>query len=287
MKILVLSEHDVRRLLDMESCIDAMAEVLASLARGELHNPLRSVVRPPGAGTLLGLMPAYRGGAEPSYALKEIVIVPSNPARGLDTHMGAVLLHDGETGELVAVLNASPVTEIRTAAVSAVATRTLARPDARRVAILGAGAQARGHVHAMRAVLDDPEIRIWARRLEAAEQLASEVGAVVAPSVDAALFGAEVVCTTTAAAEPIVERRWLARGAHVNAVGACSRRPASWTPRPWRTRPSSPTAASPASPRPATSCSPRRRARSDRSTSAPSWARCSPACTPAGRERTS
>ena len=112
--------------------------------------------------------------------------------------MGGVLLHDGETGELLAIMNASPITEIRTAAVSAVATRALARPDAQRVAILGAGAQARGHVHAMRAVLDDPEIRIWARRLEAAEELAGEVGATVSPSVDAALFGAEVVCTTTA-----------------------------------------------------------------------------------------
>ena len=158
-----------------------------------------------------------------AYALKEIVIVPTNPSRGLDTHMGGVLLHDGETGELVAIMNASPITEIRTAAVSAVATRALARPDAQRVAILGAGAQARGHVHAMRAVLDDPEIRIWARRLEAAEELAGEVGATVAPSIDAALFGAEVVCTTTAAKEPIVEKRWLARGAHVNAVGSSIR----------------------------------------------------------------
>ncbi|HEU5265023.1 MAG TPA: ornithine cyclodeaminase family protein, partial [Gaiellaceae bacterium] len=156
-----------------------------------------------------------------SFGLKEIVVVPSNPSRGLDTHMGGVLLHDGETGELAAVLNASPVTEIRTAAVSGVATRALARPDAQRVAILGAGAQARGHVHAMRVVLDDPEIRIWARNPEAAERLAGEVGAIVSPSVDAALFGAEVVCTTTAATEPIVERRWLARGAHVNAVGSC------------------------------------------------------------------
>jgi ornithine cyclodeaminase len=218
--VIVLSEHDVRELLDMPSCIEAMEEVLASLARGELHNPLRPVVKPPGADTLLGLMPAYRGGATPAYALKEIVIVPSNPARGLDTHMGGVLLHDGETGELTAIMNAAPVTEIRTAAVSAVATRALARPDAQRVAILGAGAQARGHVHAMRAVLDDPEVRIWARRPEAAEELAGEVGATVAPSVDAALFGAEVVCTTTAAKEPIVEKRWLARGAHVNAVGS-------------------------------------------------------------------
>jgi ornithine cyclodeaminase len=166
-------------------------------------------------------MPSYRGGAAPAYALKEIVVAPMNPARGLDTHMGAVLLHDGETGQLVAIMNASPITEIRTAAVSAVATRALARSDAQRVAILGAGAQARGHVQAMRAVLGDPEIRVWARNQEAAERLAGEVGATVSPSVDAALFGAEVVCTTTAAAEPIVEKRWLAPGAHVNAVGSC------------------------------------------------------------------
>lgn len=219
--MIVLSEHDVRELLDMESCIEAMTEVLASLARGELYNPLRSVARPEDAETLLGLMPAYRAAPTPAYALKEIVIVPHNPSRGLDTHMGGVLLHDGDTGELVSIMNASPITEIRTAAVSAVATRALARADAQRVAILGAGAQARGHVHAMRAVLHDPEIRIWARRIEAAEELAGAVGATVAPSVDAALFGAEVVCTTTAAREPVVEKRWLARGAHVNAVGAC------------------------------------------------------------------
>jgi ornithine cyclodeaminase/alanine dehydrogenase-like protein (mu-crystallin family) len=219
--VIVLSEEDVRQLLDMESCIDAMTEVLASLAHGTLFQPLRSVVRPPGAEGLLGLMPAYRAEPGAAWALKEIVIVPSNPARGLDTHMGGVLLHDGETGRLGAIMNAAPITEIRTAAVSAVATRTLARPDAQRVAILGAGAQARGHVHAMRAVLDDPEIRIWSRRLEAAEELAGEVGATVSPSVDSALFGAEVVCTTTAAAEPIIEKRWLARGTHVNAVGSC------------------------------------------------------------------
>ena len=220
MSVLVLSDHDVRRLLDMESCVEAMEEVLASLARGELFQPLRSVARPPGAAGLLGLMPAHRGGESPAYALKEIVVTPDNPTRGLDAHQGAVLLHDGETGQLVAVLNASPVTEIRTAAVSAVATRALARADARRVAILGAGVQARAHTHAMRAVLDDPEIRIWARNLDAAEQLAIEVEAVVSPSPDAALFGAEVVCTTTSAREPVVEHRWLASGAHVNAVGS-------------------------------------------------------------------
>ena len=219
--MIVLSEHEVRQLLDMESCIEAMTEVLASLARDELYQPLRSIARPPEAGSLLGLMPAYRAEPSATYALKEIVVVPTNPARGLDTHMGGVLLHDGETGELVAILNASPITEIRTAAVSAVATRALARPGAERVAILGSGAQARGHVDAMRAVLGDPEIRIWSRSEDAAARLAGEVGATVAPSVDAALFGAEVVCTTTAATEPIVEKRWLASGAHVNAVGSC------------------------------------------------------------------
>jgi ornithine cyclodeaminase len=165
-------------------------------------------------------MPSHRGGAAPAYALKEIVITPDNPTRGLDAHQGSVLLHDGHTGELVAVLNASPVTAIRTAAVSAVATRALARADAERVAILGAGVQARAHVDAMRSVLDDPEIRIWARTVEAAEKLASDVGAVASPSPDAALFGAEVVCTTTSARKPIVEHRWLASGAHVNAVGS-------------------------------------------------------------------
>lgn len=221
MTALVLSEHEIRRLLDMESCIEEMAKVLTALARNELYQPLRSVVRPSHADGLMGLMPAYRAGEAPAYVLKEIVIAPGNPARGLDAHQGAVLLHDGVTGQLTAILNASPVTEIRTAAVSAVATRTLARRDARRVAILGAGVQARAHVHAMRAVLDDPEIRIWARKLEAAELLASELGATPAPSVDAALLDAEVVCTTTGASEPVVQRRWLARGAHVNAVGAC------------------------------------------------------------------
>jgi len=220
MSLLVLSEHDVRELLDMKSCVDAMEEVLTSLARGELFQPLRFVGRPPNASGLMGLMPPARTGVGAAYALKEIVVTPPNPSRGLDAHQGAVLLHDGETGQLVAVLNASPVTEIRTAAVSGVATRALARKNARRVAILGAGVQARGHVEAMRAVLDDPEIRIWSRRPEAADALAAELGATTAPSAEAALDGADVVCTTTTSNEPILELGWLAPGAHVNAVGS-------------------------------------------------------------------
>lgn len=219
MSILVLSEHDVRALLDMESCIEAMADVLASLARGELHQPLRSIVKPP-ADELMGLMPAWRGGAEPVFSLKEIVVVPGNSAQGLDPHQGSVLLHDGATGLLRAILNASPITEIRTAAVSAVATRALARPDAAVVAVLGSGVQGRSHVAAMRAVLPEAELRIWSRTPAHATGLALASHASACATVAEALDGADVVCTTTSSREPIVRREWLATGAHVNAVGS-------------------------------------------------------------------
>src|SRR5262249_34977045 len=106
----------------MESCIEAMREGLAALARDELYQPLRSVSRPPAAAGFIGLMPSYRGGDRAAYALKEIVVTPDNPTRDLDAHQGSVLLHEGESGKLVGILNASAVTEIRTAAVSGVAT---------------------------------------------------------------------------------------------------------------------------------------------------------------------
>jgi ornithine cyclodeaminase len=206
MSLLVLGEEEVRQLLPMDECIEAMSEVLQALARGELYQPLRSIARPADTDDLIGLMPSRRGGPSPLWALKEIVIVPGNPARGLDSHQGAVLLHDGETGELRAVLNASPITEIRTAAVSAVATRALAAAGARTVAVLGTGVQGRSHVEAMRAVLGDVEIRTWSRR---------DGG-----TPEEMLRDAEVVCTCTTAHEPILRREWLAPGAHVNAVGS-------------------------------------------------------------------
>ena len=220
MSVLILSEGEVRRLLDMESCIDAMANVLAALARDELSMPLRFVMRPEATTNLMGFMPAFRGGPAPLFSLKEIVIAPANSTRGLDPHQGAVLLHDGETGRLRAILNASAITEIRTAAVSAVATSLLARPGARRVAILGAGVQGRSHVHAMRAVLDNPEIVIWSRTPARAARLAEETGSAPVATVAEALAAAEIVCTTTASRDPIVRQEWLAAGAHVNAVGS-------------------------------------------------------------------
>src|SRR2546425_8810738 len=127
----------------MAACIDLMAEALAELARGQAHQPLRLVVRPPGAAGVMALMPAYRGGSAPAFGLKSIGVFPGNVERGLDSHQGALMLFDGETGELRALLNASEVTAIRTAAVSAVATGALAPEGAGDLAILGSGVQAR------------------------------------------------------------------------------------------------------------------------------------------------
>ena len=214
MTVRVIDEHDVRRLLPMEACIDVMAAALAALARGEVHNPLRFVVRPPGEPSLMGLMPAHRGGESPLYALKAVAIFPGNSARGLDSHQGFVALFDGETGETKAILNAGAITAVRTAAVSGVATRLLARKNASTLAILGAGIQARSHLEAMRAVHHFDRVVSWSRtpgRMPGLEE---------AGSAEEAVRDADVVVTATSSAEPIIERGWLKPGAHVNAVGS-------------------------------------------------------------------
>jgi len=214
MSVRVLDEHDVLQLLPMGECIDVMAEALASLARGEVHNPLRFVVRPPGEASLLGLMPAHRGGESKLWGLKTVAIFPGNSARGLDSHQGFVALFDGETGETRALLNAGAITAVRTAAVSGVATRLLARDDARTLALIGAGIQARSHLDAMRAVRDFDHIVVFSRtpgKLAGIED---------APSAEAAVRDADVICTTTNAAEPIIDHAWLKPGVHINAVGS-------------------------------------------------------------------
>lgn len=204
MKVLVLSEHDVDELLTMEECIGVMEDALAALARGEVHNPLRQAIRAPGAPGLLGLMPAWRGGATPYYALKEVCVFPENPKRRLDTHLGAVILHSGETGEPMAIVNAAVVTAIRTAAVSAVATRLLAREDASVLAIIGTGAQGRSHRRAIPLVRTIREIRMCGR----------------GDSVEDAVRGADIIVTATSSREPILRREWLSPGVHINAVGS-------------------------------------------------------------------
>lgn len=226
MKVLVLSEHDVERLLTMEQCIEVMADALAALARGEVHNPLRQGIRAPGAAGLLGLMPAWRASSGKSYyALKEVCVFPGNPKRGLDTHLGAVILHSGETGEPLAFMNASAITAIRTAAVSAVATRLLARENASSLAILGAGVQARSHLSALPLVRKIGDIRIYSRDRAKAEALATgplETEAAIRCVADAesAVRGADIIVTATSSPEPVLRLEWIAPGAHINAVGS-------------------------------------------------------------------
>jgi ornithine cyclodeaminase/alanine dehydrogenase-like protein (mu-crystallin family) len=223
-ELLVLAHEDAKRLLPMDDCIELMAQALGDLAHGRSWQPLRFVVRPPEEQSLMGLMPAHRSSPEPAYGLKTVCIFPGNPARGLDPHQGGVMLFDGETGELRALVDASAVTSIRTAAVSAVATRALARPDSRLLAILGSGVQARAHLEAMARVLPFEQARVWSRTAEHRQAFAAEAEAPfpveAVESAEAAVRGADVVVTVTSAREPIVERGWLAPGAHVNAVGS-------------------------------------------------------------------
>jgi ornithine cyclodeaminase len=203
----ILDFEQVSRLLPMDECIAAMEEVLAALARDELFNPLRRAERPPGASSLMGLMTAHRAGGP--YALKAVVVAPENAARGLDPHQGTVTLFDGDTGVPRAILNASAITAIRTAAVSAVATRALMRADARTLAILGTGHQAGPHLEAHRAVHDWERVVRWSRTYVEEAATAEE-----------AVRDADVVVTVTSAREPIVERAWLKPGTHVTAAGS-------------------------------------------------------------------
>jgi len=228
MSILILTHAEVEALLPMEACIDLMAEALGALARGEVVQPVRTLLRPPGAAGMMLTMPAYVAGqgAAPFYGLKAVLVHPGNVARGIDSHQGAVLLFDGETGEPLAVMNAAAVTAIRTAAVSGLATRLLAREEAGDLALMGTGVQARSHLAAMAAVRQLRRVRVASRDVRHAQKFAAE-NAALAPcpieavtSVEAAVRGADLIVTATNAHEPIVRREWVAAGAHVNAVGA-------------------------------------------------------------------
>jgi ornithine cyclodeaminase/alanine dehydrogenase-like protein (mu-crystallin family) len=218
--MLVLSHDDVEALLPMADCIEAMDAAMRGLVRGDFYQPLRLKARPEGVANRMAFMPALRKKGRPLWGVKEIVITPDNATRGLDPHQGAVVLHDGENGTLLAIINASAITATRTAAVSALATRALARKEASSVAILGAGVQARAHIAALRCVLPRAQYWIWSRTGAHAEALAGETNAQVAASAEMACVNADVVCTLTGAATPIVRRDWFAKGCHINAVGA-------------------------------------------------------------------
>ena len=225
MKILVVDQTTVTRLLPMDDCMAAMEEALAVLARGDAILPLRQVLRLPGGRGAFAAMPAYDGSSE-SIGLKAITVFPGHHGTELDSHQGAVLLFEGERGRLLAVMDASSITAIRTAAVSGVATRLLAREDAGDLAILGTGVQARTHLEAMRIARPVRRVRVFSRdpgRVRAfAERASARHGIAVEPAASArqAVEGADLVCTVTSSTEPVLLGEWLAAGAHINAVGA-------------------------------------------------------------------
>lgn len=226
MKILILNHDEVVELLSMKECIALMREALIKLASGEVHQPLRTIVRPPNAAGVMGLMPSYVGGDDAAYGLKTVCVFPGNPAKGKDAHQGAVLLFSAETGELLALMNASAITAIRTAAVSGVATDLLAREDASDLAIIGAGVQARTHLKAIAEVRPIKRCRVASRNIEHARQLAKEMSGRVpfaiepVETVEKAVGGTDLIATVTNSKEPVVHREWISPGVHLNVVGA-------------------------------------------------------------------
>jgi ornithine cyclodeaminase/alanine dehydrogenase-like protein (mu-crystallin family) len=227
MKTLVLSHDEVVKLLPMKECIAVMRDALIALATGNVHQPLRIIMRPPNATGVMGLMPSYMAGERAAFGLKSICVFPGNSARGKDSHQGAVMLFSADTGELLAIMNASAITSIRTAAASAVATDLLARDDASNLAIIGSGVEARSHLVAMSEVRDIKHCRVASRKAEHAQKFAEEMGRnfsfPIEPTagIEEAVKGADLIVTATSAREPIVRLEWISPGAHLNVVGAC------------------------------------------------------------------
>lgn len=225
MGTLVVSRSEVRRLLPMERCIELMAEALAALGRGEAENPLRWPMRVADGRGVLGLMPGCMA-RPPALGLKIVSIFPHNHGTPYDSHQGVVVLFDPDHGFPTAILDASEITAIRTAAVSGLATRLLARDDASDLAILGSGVQARTHLEAMRAVRDVRRVRVWSptkahqQRFAEAESRRHAIPVEAVDSPREAALGADLICTVTAAREPVLRGEWIAPGAHVNAAGA-------------------------------------------------------------------
>lgn len=225
MKVLIINQSEVYQLLPMDECINIMAEALKTLGRGDGINPLRRGLLLPEKTGVLASMPGYLRDIN-AMGVKVISVFPGNEGTEYDSHQGAVLLFETEHGRLIAVIDASSITAIRTAAVSGVATQLLAREDAGDLAILGSGVQAHTHLQAMLLARKIRRVRVWSRTLDHAQAFAqreSEQHSIqVEPmmTVREAVEGADIICTTTAAREPVLMGDWLAPGAHINAVGS-------------------------------------------------------------------
>jgi ornithine cyclodeaminase len=220
---LVLTHSDVVRLLPMSTCIDLMADALAAASKGEAVLPLRQVVRLPDTANAFALMPALLGDA---LGAKIITVFPGNDATPYDSHIGVVLYFETTNGQLRAIIDASSITAIRTAAVSGLATQLLARRDAGDLAILGGGVQALTHLEAMACARPLRRVRIWSRSAERRDSFTRQAKSRLGVDVEAcatphdAVDQADIICTVTAAKEPVVLGDWLAPGTHINAVGS-------------------------------------------------------------------
>lgn len=218
--MLILTAADLQRVLDVPSCVEAMREAFLDVQRGEYFMPLRSRVRPEDGANWMTLMPSMRTRAPARWALKQMVVTPDNARAGKDPLQGSVLLHDGQDGRVLAMADVPMLTSLRTAATTVLATQTLAAPDPAVIAIVGAGVQGRTHAQAMRVMFPRARLRIWGRTPERAGEIAGLVSGEVASTIQEAVLGADVVCTLTAAHEPILDRAWLKPGCHLNAVGS-------------------------------------------------------------------
>lgn len=227
MALLIISQAEVTQLLPMDKCIALMRDAFASFSRGEAILPLRPVMKLPDERGVLAMMPAYVASNQ-TLAVKVITVFPKNLETPFDSHQGAVLLFDEKDGRLIALMDAGEITSIRTAAASAVATDLLARTDAHDLAILGSGVEARTHLEAMIAVRRISRVRVWSRRSKRAADFAKReserhgITIEVFTEVAAAVSEADLICTTTGAREPVLFGKWIAPGAHVNAVGSAT-----------------------------------------------------------------
>jgi len=208
-----LAEDRIRELLKVEQLISAMRQVLAEFSAGKWQQPLRGVLAQQGG--FFGVMPA----SGESMGIKMVTFYPGNAGTNLPTHMAVIALFDPKTGEPLALMDGRYITEMRTAAVSAVATDALAKPDAKVLALLGAGVQAKAHLEVLPRVRRFEEVRVWNHHREKAERFAEEHG-IKAMTLEAAVRDADVIVTATSAREPFLKGEWLKPGAHVNAVGA-------------------------------------------------------------------
>ncbi len=209
---MVLDNDAVRDLLHMEELIPLIAEALADLSRGKVIQPVRVMLPVAEHQGFLGIMPAYGG----ALGAKLVTLYPKND--GIPTHHATILLFRPETGEPLASIDGGLITEMRTAAASAVATRLLARPEASTLAIIGSGVQARSHLEALRLVRDFRDVRVWSPRNAAA--FAERFGVKAAASAEEAVRGADVVVVATMSMAPVLFGTWLSPGTHINAVGA-------------------------------------------------------------------